>query len=149
VSPNARRAWGHRYTTPPFGAKVRAHLDTARGLPALERPRYVGRRVANLMYTTARRATGRLDGDTRKALAFDRALAQHHAGRFQGRALLVLHEGDTAVYTADPEQEWAKLADEVEVVTVPGSHHAMLEGSGALRVAELLDERAKRACAQA
>lgn len=142
VSPGARRAWGHRYTRPPFTAKVRGHLRRARALPAHERPTYIGRRIANLVTGTARRATGTLDDDALVVAAFERALTLHLPRRFPGRALVVLHEDDTALYTDNPQREWAPLADYVEIALVPGALHAMLEKPAVGRLAELLSTEA-------
>ena len=138
VSRGASEAWRRTHGPPSLMSKVRRHFKQARELPALERPRYVGRRIANLVAQT----TDAPSESTRTARAFQRALARHEPRSFPGRALVVLHADDTADFTENPEREWAPLAREVEVVLLPGGGHAMLEEPGVRRLAELLRGRA-------
>ena len=83
------------------------------------------------------RATSAPSEFTRTARAFQRALDRLEPRAFPGRALLVLHDDDTADYTTNPELEWASLAHEVEVVLLPGRDHAMLEEPGVRRLRTL------------
>ena len=64
----------------------------------------------------------------------------HDPKTFPGRALVVLHADETAQYTSTPEQEWARLADEIELAMLPGSSHAMLDEPGVRALETLLLE---------
>ena len=64
----------------------------------------------------------------------------HDPATFPGRALVVLHADETTQYTSTPEQEWARLADEIELAMLPGSSHAMLHKPGVWALEKLLLE---------
>ena len=70
----------------------------------------------------------------------ERAFSAHDPGVYPGKALLILHEDDTALYTDNPVQSWAALAEEIDVTVLPGGGHAMLEEPGSARLAALLNE---------
>ena len=52
----------------------------------------------------------------------------------------MLHADETTQYTSTPEQEWGRLADEINLATLPGSFHAMLVEPGVRALHTLLLE---------
>jgi amino acid adenylation domain-containing protein len=116
--------------------RVRFHLTRARELPAEERTRYLAIRARNL----AGRMYGRMARKP-EPVELHRVLGLHRPDRFPGQALVILHAEETAEYTADPRREWAGLADDLDVVLLPGRDHAMLEEPGLRELAALLRDR--------
>jgi amino acid adenylation domain-containing protein len=116
--------------------RLRYHLALAGELPLREKTRYMAVRARNLVG----RAYARL---ARKPAPGDlfRILELHRPNRFPGQALVILHAEETAEYTADPRREWAGLANDVDVVVLPGRDHAMLEEPGVKELAALLRDR--------
>jgi thioesterase domain-containing protein len=129
ISTEASDLWRSKHwPTVRFVSRVRWHAERAFEIPLRERPGYVAKRVGNVLM----RGLGR----ARASAGMQRALT-HNPATFPGRALVVLHADDTAQYTSKPEQEWARLADEIEVAILPGSSAAMLDEPG-LRALETL-----------
>ena len=86
------------------------------------------------------RELGRPVGRSLASGGLQRAVLTHDADTFSGRALVVLHACETTQYTSAPEQEWARLADEIELAMLPGSFHAMLDEPGVRALGALLLE---------
>jgi amino acid adenylation domain-containing protein len=121
---------------PSISSRVRWHVLRTFDLPARERPRYVATRIANILVRTSRRPIERQSANQ----ALRQAVAANEPETFTGSALVVLHADDTCEYTETPEQEWAPLAEEIELALLPGSFHAMLDEPGVRALETLLRE---------
>jgi len=140
VSPDAYRRWRHvAGPRPPLLDRIRYHGGVAARAPRRELPRYLALRIRNLAQRAIKRASDDVSDTSSSARAAQEALASHRPSPFPGRPLVVLHEEDTALYSSDPERDWAALGSEgIEVVIAPGSMHAMLESDGASALADVL-----------
>lgn len=107
-------------------------------MPARQRPRYLAQRGVNIL-TQVGRLAGRRPPSVHET--FGHALAAHRPTAYPGRALVVLHERETALYTNDPTRDWQELAERVDIEVVPGADHAMLEEPGVNRLAALIHDR--------
>jgi thioesterase domain-containing protein/acyl carrier protein len=119
---------------------TRYHLRVARTLPARERPRYLLARASNLRSRAGARIGRRGSVDSWPHEVVERAFSAHDPGVYPGKALVILHEDDTALYTDDPVHSWAALAEQIDVTVLPGRGHAMLEEPGSVRLAALVNE---------
>jgi len=140
VSPDAYRRWRHvAGPRPPLLDRVRYHGGVAARAPRRELPRYLALRIRNLARRTIARASHDVSDTSSVARAAQEALASHRPSPFPGRPLVVLHEEDTALYSSDPERDWAALGSEgIELVIAPGSTHSMLESDNASALADVL-----------
>jgi amino acid adenylation domain-containing protein len=136
VSREAHARWNsHVGSSSTLGRKLRRHVRRASELPRLEATRYLARSGTNLLLRPVRwKRNPHLP-------AVYAALAAYAPGPYEGSALVLLHEEDTAPYTADPQRDWRGLASSVEIVMLPGRDHAMMEEPGVEAVADLFRRR--------
>lgn len=142
VSPKAYERWRIVMGPPPSVLdRLRYHSRVAARLPRGQRTTYLADRARNVAH---RSLSGILDSvgprpESSVSRAAQEALAAHRPQPFPGRPLVVLHEEDTALYSTDPEEDWAGLGSEgIELVVLPGSDHAMLEPTGVDGLAAVL-----------
>jgi amino acid adenylation domain-containing protein len=137
VSDAAKARWRQAHPAPTVASRVRRHAAIANRLHLRDALRYVARRSRSVAARAWRRARGRPSTAAGVAQA---ALESHRPLPFPGRPLVVLHDADAAEYTARPAVEWDALGTEgVDVLLLPGSDHAMLEGRGAEALAAVLE----------
>ena len=126
VTREAREQWDGLQERKPLLTSVRHHVQVVTGLPRREIPGYAWKRLRSVTGRARRRAHATPE-PTQAQLA-QAALGPHRPQRFPGTPLVVLHELDTALYTADAETEYRALGtDGIELLMLPGSDHAMLE----------------------
>ena len=141
MTPQAHDRWDRMHRPMRwFVSHTRYHVGRAWTLPARERVDYLATRAANLLARATR--LRRTDATSHSVYdAIQVALAAHRPARYPGAAVVVLHQDDTAIYTENPLRDWAKLADTIELVILPGRDHAMLEEPGVARLADIVRER--------
>lgn len=141
VAPQAHDRWDRMHgPMRSFVSRTRYHVERAWTLPARERADYLTTRAANLLARATR--LRRTDATSHSVYdAIQVALTAHRPARYPGAAVVVLHQEDTATYTEDPLRDWAKLADNIDLVILPGRDHAMLEEPGVARLADIVRER--------
>jgi len=140
VSPDAYRRWRDvARRRPHLLDRIRHHVGVAARAPRRELPRYLALRARNLAQRTIKRTSDDVPAMSPSARAAQEALASHRPSPFPGRPLVVLHQEDTALYSSDPEGDWAALGSEgIELVIAPGSAHSMLEADNVSVLAGVL-----------
>ena len=130
-------AW-HRYRmNAPIGirARTRVHLSTARGMRAPAAIGYLMRKSVRLIRRGARLPASSVQSRSREVFA------RYNARPYPGRALLVLSREETTTYSSDPESDWSGLCSNgVDVLMLPGNHHAILGEPNVHAVADRLRE---------
>jgi thioesterase domain-containing protein len=103
--------------------RILSHVSVARAMT-------VGQGTAHLLRTAAgpvrRAARGR--GSRASPQSACRAAFRRYIPRaYDGRALLILAEMETAAYSDDPKADWRDLSSEgVDILVVPGGHEEVL-----------------------
>jgi amino acid adenylation domain-containing protein len=117
-------AWRRYQQTPnTLDERIRFHLAAARTMTA-------GRGAAYLVRTAVRpalRAVRRPGPRPRPQAACSAAFHRYIPRTYDGRAVLILAEAETAAYSDDPQADWCDLCSEgVDLLVVPGDHRDVL-----------------------